>query len=112
MNEGVLPEDAVPDLRFIGLGSVSELLQLDFAFSQRIITKGVTVHDLDGKLHVIKGGDVEVEGLVVHGVKVVCLHSRLHLTHVLIEERIVLLDLELDVWVGLADVVLILDVDH
>lgn len=112
MDKRVLPEDAVPDLLFIGLGSVSKLLQLNFALAHRIITKDVTVHDLDGKLHVVKGGEVEVERLVVHGVKVVLLHGRLHLTHVLVEERIVLLDLELDVRVGLADVVLILDVDH
>ena len=112
VNKRVLAKDAVPDLLFVGLGSMSELLQLDFALAHRIITKSVTVHDLDGKLHVVKGGDVEVEGLVVHGVKIVRLHGRLHLTHVLVEERIVLLNLELDVRVGLTDVIFILDVDH
>ena len=94
---GIGRKDVVVDLALDvdGLGSEIELLELDLARTKLFVGTDVVIHHLDLELHVVQGGDVEVEVLAVYGVLLVLLLGRLHLAKVLVEEGVVLLELEL-----------------
>jgi len=95
---GIGGEDVVVDLALDlgGLRAEVELLEVDLALAELLVAADVVVHDLDLELHVVDGGDVEVEVLAVDGVLLVLLLGRGHLAEVLVEEGVVLLQLELE----------------
>lgn len=88
----------------------THFVKLDLTLAHLIVAEGVLILDLASQFHVLQGGDVEVESLVVDRVEVVLLDGGLLLSKVLVEDHVVLLKLELDVGIGLSHGVLILEV--
>ena len=54
------------------------VLELDLALADLVVSgANIAVHDLEGKDHVVEGGDVEVEGFVPHGIEFALLGGRI-----------------------------------